>query len=107
MEPTHTHEHHVQPVATYVVVYLILLFLLIATVGVALINLGPLNNAVALAIAVVKALLVILFFMGTKYSSRLTWLWAGAGFAFLIILLMTVGDYITRNWESVHGMFVR
>lgn len=107
MAHEHTHEHHVQPISLYAGVYFLLLLLLIATVAVAAWDLGPLNNAAALAIAVIKALLVILFFMGTRYSSRLTWLWASAGFAFLIILLMTVGDYITRNWESVHGMFVR
>ena len=75
--------------------------------AVAKVNLGPLNNAVALGIAVVKALLVILFFMGTRFSSRLTWLWAAAGFAFLIIMLMTVGDYMTRVWEAVRGWSIR
>ena len=107
MANDHSHEHHVQPVSLYFAVWFALVMLLVLTVGVAFINLGPLNNAVALGIAVFKALLVILFFMGTRYSSRLTWLWAGAGFAFLIIMLMTVGDYVTRNLESIHGIFVR
>ncbi len=107
MAHDHAEEHHVQPVSLYILVYIALIILLVVTVAVSYINLGPLNNAVALAIAIVKAVLVILFFMGTRYSSRLTWLWASAGFAFLIILLTTVGDYITRNWESVHGIFVR
>jgi len=103
----HEHEHHVQPVSTYFAVYIALVVLLVLTVGAAFVHFGPLNNAIALGIAVLKAVLVILFFMGIKYSSRLTWVWACAGFAFLIILLMTVGDYITRNWESVHGVFIR
>jgi len=107
MAHDHAEEHHVQPVSLYFLVWIALVILLVVTVGVAYINLGPLNNAVALTIAIIKAVLVILFFMGTRYSSRLTWLWASAGFAFLIILLTTVGDYVTRNWESVHGMFVR
>ena len=102
-----SHEHHVQPVGLYLGIYALLLVLLVLTVLVARWDMGGIiNNGVALAIAVVKALLVILFFMGTRYSSKLTWLWASAGFAFLIIMLMTVGDYITRNWESVHGWAV-
>lgn len=107
MAHEHSHDHHVQPVGLYIAVYVALLVLLVLTVAVAKVNLGPLNNAVALGIAVIKALLVILFFMGTRYSSRLTWLWAAAGFAFLIIMLMTVGDYMTRDWESIRGWSIR
>lgn len=107
MAHEHSHEHHVQPVSLYFLVWFALVILLVVTVGAAFIHLGPLNNTVALAIAVIKAVLVILFFMGAKYSSRLTWLWASAGFAFLFIMLLTVGDYITRNFETVHGLFVR
>ena len=107
MTNQHAHEHHVQPVGLYILVYLLLLVLLVATVAVAQFHLGPLNNAVALGIAIVKALLVILFFMGARFSSRLTWLWASAGFAFLIIMLQTVGDYVMRNYETVFGWSVR
>ena len=106
MAHEHTHEHHVQPVGLYMAVYAALLVLLILTVAVSRWNLGPLNNAVALSIAVVKAVLVILFFMGARFSSKLTWLWASAGFAFLIIMLQTVGDYVMRNYEIIYGWSV-
>ncbi|MEP6922167.1 MAG: cytochrome C oxidase subunit IV family protein, partial [bacterium] len=35
---------------------------------------GPLNVIIALTIAVVKATLVVLYFMHVRYSSRLIWL---------------------------------
>ena len=60
---------------------------------------GPLNAVVALTIAVIKALLVVLFFMHVRYSSHLTWDLVGAGFFWLLILLtLTLTDPLTRNW---------
>ena len=69
------------------------------TVTVAFINLGALNFPVALAIAILKATLVILFFMHVKYSSQLTKLICGAAFFFLLILFaLTMSDYLSRGW---------
>ncbi len=80
-------------------VFAALMLLLMATVAVAYVDLGPLSAAVALTIAVVKALLVILYFMHVRYSSRLTWLFAGTGFIWLAILaLLTLSDYLSRAW---------
>ena len=68
------------------------------TVGVAFINLGSFNFPVAIAIAITKATLVILFFMHAKYSSRLTKLIVGGAFFFLMILLgLTMTDYMSRG----------
>lgn len=37
--------------------------------------------------------------MHLKYSSRLTWVFAGAGFFWLFILFgFTLSDYISRDW---------
>jgi len=58
---------------------------------------GSLNTMVALAIAVGKALLVILYFMHVRYSDRLTWVFASAGFFWLLILIGgTMDDVLTR-----------
>lgn len=58
-----------------------------------------LNPVIALAIATTKALLVILFFMHVRYSSKLTKVTVLAGFFWLgILLVMTMGDYISRGW---------
>ncbi len=71
------------------------------TVFVAFLNLGVLNFPVAISIAIVKATLVILFFMHAKYSSRLTKLIVGGAFFFLLILLtLTMTDYMSRGWHT-------
>jgi cytochrome c oxidase subunit IV len=90
---------HVSPKRVYYVIFASLMVLTAVTIGVAFINLGPLNFPVALAIAIVKATLVILFFMHVKYSSRLTKLTVGTGFFFLLVLFtLTLTDYLTRGW---------
>ncbi|HWN80925.1 MAG TPA: cytochrome C oxidase subunit IV family protein [Candidatus Udaeobacter sp.] len=95
---------HVVPVRIYVLVFLTLLALTATTVYVAFIDLGPLNNVVALAIALLKTLLVILFFMGVRYSTRLTALAVAAGFFWLLILIsITMADYVSRGWMGVPG----
>jgi cytochrome c oxidase subunit 4 len=69
------------------------------TVGVAFIDLGPLNNILMLGIAITKALLVILFFMHVRWASRLTWVVAASGFFWLLILFgLTMTDYLSRGW---------
>ena len=69
------------------------------TVGVAFIDLGAMNNVLMLGIAMTKALLVILFFMHVRWSTRLTWLVVASGFFWLIILFgITMTDYLTRGW---------
>ena len=75
------------------------MILTLITVIVAFIDLGPLNNFVMLGIAVIKATLVILFFMHVFYSSRLIWVVVLAGFFWLgIMFALTSSDYLTRGW---------
>ncbi len=63
---------------------------------------GPLNAVVALTIAVLKATLVVLFFMHVRYSSRLVWLVIGAALFWLAIMFaLTISDYWTRTWFQV------
>lgn len=82
----------------YWLVWLALMILLVLTWGVAQLDLGLTNTIVAMIIAVTKMALVILFFMHVKYNSRLTWVFAGAGFVwFLIMITFTLTDYITRG----------
>ena len=89
---------------TYYRMFIALLVLTGLTVGIAMIDLGPLNTIVALTIAVGKALLVILVFMHLRYSSRLTWLVVGSGFFWLALLItLTMSDYLTRGWLIVAG----
>jgi len=85
-------------IRTYALVFFTLLVLTALTTAIAFFDLGgEINSAVALAIAVGKALLVILYFMHVRYSDRLTWVFAGAGFFWLLILIGgTMDDVLTR-----------
>ena len=92
-------EGHIAPKGLYYTIFIALLVGTAITVAVAFVDLGPMNNVVMLAIASAKALLVILFFMHVRWSTRLTWVVAGAGFFWLLILLgVTMADYLTRGW---------
>jgi cytochrome c oxidase subunit 4 len=90
---------HVAPKSLYYGVFLALVVGTLLTVVVAKFDLGPLNNIVMLTIACSKALLVVLFFMHVRWSTRLTWVVAGAGFFWLLILFsITMSDYMSRGW---------
>jgi len=96
------HEHeHIVPRSLYYAVFAALMVLTAVTVGAAFVDLGVLNVGVALGIAVVKAALVVLFFMHVKYSSRLVQLVVLASIFWLLILfLITLSDYVTRGWMA-------
>ena len=97
-EPTHHAEHIVSP-RVYLVIFGLLLVFTAITVGASYIDMYAFNAVVALAIACIKAVLVILFFMHVKYSSRLTKLTVAAGFfTFLVLITMSMTDYISRAW---------
>jgi cytochrome c oxidase subunit 4 len=82
---------------TYYKVFAGLLLLLAVTVSVAYVHLGELNVIVAVSIAVIKALLIILYFMHVRYSNRLLWIFVAAGFFWLgILFVLTASDYLTR-----------
>ena len=90
---------HIAPVRLYLAVFAALLVLTATTVAVAFVDLGPLNTPAALVIAVVKALLVIVYFMHLRWSPRLTWLVAGAAFLWLALLVGgLLVDYLSRSW---------
>ena len=90
--------HHVVPIKVYLAVFVALMVLMAATLGFAYLDLGPLNNVIALVIAVAKTSLIMLYFMHLRSSSRLTQVFAVIGFLFLAILVsFTLADYFTRN----------
>jgi cytochrome c oxidase subunit 4 len=92
-------KHHIVGPKIYGLILLTLLCLTALTTGIAFINLGVFSPIVALAIAVIKMTLVILFFMHVKYSSRLVKLTVASGFfTFLVLVTMTLSDYISRAW---------
>jgi len=89
---------------TYVVVYIALLILLALTVAANQFALGVFNTVIAISIAAIKMLLIMLFFMHVRSSSRLTWIVAGAAFFWLGILFsLTLTDFLTRSWLAAPG----
>ena len=90
---------HVAPKSMYYAVFAALMVGTALTVLVAFYDLGAMNNVLMLGIAMTKALLVILFFMHVRWSTRLTWVVAASGFFWLLILFgLTMQDYLTRGW---------
>lgn len=95
-------EHHVVPLKIYYRVFAALMVFTAITVYVAGIDLGFLNTFVAITIAVIKATLVVLFFMHVRYSNKIIWVFASAGFVWLVIMIVfTLGDTLTRTWLPV------
>jgi cytochrome c oxidase subunit 4 len=95
--PASSEHAHVLPLRVYLGVFLALLAGTALTTWVATLDLGRLNDGVALAIAGTKAALVILYFMHVRYSTKLIWVFVGAGFAWLAIFFVLIyADYGTR-----------
>jgi cytochrome c oxidase subunit IV len=91
--------HQVVSVKTYAAVFIALLVLTATTVGVSKLELGEYNFIAAMTIAVIKGLLVVMFFMDVRRSSSMTKLFVGAGFFWMAILLVFVlSDYLSRGW---------
>lgn len=92
-------EHSHPTPGLYLVILLALVVGTCATWGIAFVDLGRWNPVVALTIAVIKAVLVILFFMHVYYSNKLTKLTVAAGFFWLLIMItMSLSDYMTRTF---------
>jgi cytochrome c oxidase subunit IV len=99
-------EHAHPTIKMFVAVWATLLLLTALTVFVATLELGPFNAIVALSIATIKALLVLLFFMELRYSTALTKVAVVAAVFFLMLLVgLTLSDYLTRGWSSYINPF--
>lgn len=97
----HSHDHVIVSPRVYAMALVALLVLTVVTVGVAQINFGPFNLVIALLVAIAKASVVMLVFMG---------LWWDEGFnrfAFLssllflfLFFLFTFADVWFRGYRS-------
>ena len=95
---------HVVPVRTYLLVFASLMVLTFLTVAASRYDFGAGNTVVAMGIAVLKATLVVLFFMHVRYGTRLIPLVVLAGLFWLVILIaLSLTDYWTRGWLGVPG----
>src|SRR4029453_63207 len=113
MSDSNAHTQHIiTPVFTYVLVWVTLIVLTIATVYVARIDFchsfgsqwAFINTVVAMGVAITKASLVVLIFMGVRYNTPLTKVVVLSGFFWLLIMFgLTMGDYMSRSWLGVPG----
>lgn len=88
----------------YVWTYLALLALTLSTVLVGYVDLGWFSMFVAVAFAVIKATLIASFFMHALYEKVIIRLMIGGALLWFIILVtLTMSDYITRNWLPIPG----
>ena len=101
---SHAGHGHVAPISMYLGVFAILLAGTAITVAVAFVDMGFMNTAVALAVAVTKATFVVLYFMHVRWASRLTWVVIAASI-FWLLLMFSIGmtDYMSRDWMGVPG----
>jgi cytochrome c oxidase subunit IV len=89
--------HRSPSIVLMLLIYAALLTLLILTVVAAHFPLGPIALLIALSIAVAKAILVMLYYMHVRYSSRVTWIFVISGFVWLMILFsLTFAEYVGR-----------
>lgn len=95
---------HIIPVRVNLIVFGCLMGLLVATVGIAYFDLGDLNIVAAMTIALIKATLIVLYFMHVRYSQRIVWVYSGAALLWLALLIgFTTADYVTRGWLDIPG----
>jgi cytochrome c oxidase subunit 4 len=100
----HAETHKPDSVMTYALVFLALIGATILTTAVAFVDLGAFSVVVALAIAICKMLLVVLFFMHVRHSTKLTKLVLLGGVLWFFILIgMTYTDFGSRTWMGVPG----
>ena len=95
---------HISSIGNYVRIVAALMVLTAITVAAAFVDMGALNNVVAMGIALLKAALVILFFMHVRYSSQLLGLIVVSRVLCLAIMfLLTLADYWTRGSFGILG----
>jgi cytochrome c oxidase subunit 4 len=96
--------HQIPKVSTLWLVFGALFVGTIITVAIAAFDIGLLNTPLALTIAIAKATLVVIYFMGVRWNTPLTKVVVVAGFFWLLILFgLTMNDYLTRDWLGVVG----
>jgi cytochrome c oxidase subunit 4 len=81
-------------------IWIALLLLLIVTIGSSRFDLKGFNVSVSLVVAFAKMLLIVLYFMELRSSSKSLWVIASAGIVWLLIFFsLTITDYVTRGYS--------
>ncbi|MCC7237010.1 MAG: cytochrome C oxidase subunit IV family protein [Bryobacterales bacterium] len=92
------HDSHIAPKSLYFTIFGALMVLTFLTVAAAKVDLGRANILIALAVAGVKATLVILWFMHVKHNTPLIKLTIGVGIVWLVFMFAIMfSDYLSRG----------
>jgi cytochrome c oxidase subunit 4 len=95
----HAPIHSASSLKMYFGVFIALMVFTALTVAASQVDIGRWNTPLAMAIAIIKSVLVILFFMHLIHSTRLTWVVVLSAFLWLVVLFaLTFADYLTRGW---------
>ena len=87
-----------EPWQPYVIAWTVLLVLLGLSVLSAYLNIGIFHPVVNFGIATTQATLVFILFMKLRGRPSLKWVFAGAGFFWLLLLFgLSAADYLTRQ----------
>lgn len=110
MDHAHAQEHHIIPPSTFIKTFAALTVLMILTIAASFIPYPSdapawsyVANAIAMTIALIKATLVFLYFMGVKYATRLIQVYAVLGFLWVTLMGIVICDYATRQFEPSPG----
>lgn len=96
----HAAPHHQASLVSYFAIFFALMILTAITVWISRIDLGAMNTLVAMVVAIIKALLVILWFMHVIHSPRMTWVVVIGSFLWLAVMFaLFFSDYLTRGWS--------
>ena len=91
-------------VRTYALVFGGLLLLALITTLIGMLDLGPFNMVIAVTIAAIKASLIAAFFMQALYENKIVRIIITGGVVwFLIMVTLTLGDYMSRGWLPIPG----
>lgn len=91
---------HIGSLNFYVGIFATLIFFTVLTVAVSYVHLGPLNLAVAVLIASIKASLVVLFFMHLRYDNKFNAVMFVCGLLFIgVFFAYTLNDTDHRQNE--------
>ncbi|HEX8169334.1 MAG TPA: cytochrome C oxidase subunit IV family protein [Thermoanaerobaculia bacterium] len=94
----HAPAHHQASLVTYFVIFFALMIFTVLTVAASRVNLGPWNTPLAMAIAIAKATMVILWFMHVIHSPKMTWIVVISSILWLgVLFVLTFSDYLTRG----------
>jgi cytochrome c oxidase subunit 4 len=101
---SHSATHHSHKSLYFKIFAALMVFLILTVVAAYIPFPGSLNIIVAMTIAIIKAMLIVLFFMHVRDSDKVTWVFASSALVWMMILFaLTLTDYRSRDWFSMPG----